>query len=120
VTPGADGRTPIRRTRSWKRDSPAYGRKCGFTCRKPSSPERCCHGKRIDVGPAAVRSEVEDRHDARVSERRRGARLAVEALAESPVSGELGNQHLEGDVAPEPPVAGAVDLSHPALAERWR
>ena len=53
----------------------------------------------------------------RVRELRRGLRLAGEARPDGVVVGELGGQHLDGDVAFEPEVAGAVDDGHPAAAD---
>ena len=38
----------------------------------------------------------------------------------SALSREVRRQHLDGDVAPEPRVARAVDLAHPARPERRR
>ena len=45
-------------------------------------------------------------------------RLALEALAELRVDGEMRRQHLDRDRALEPRVARPVDLAHPARADR--
>ena len=57
-------------------------------------------------------------HDAGVVEGRESLGLALEALQALRVRGHLGRQHLEGDLAPELRVGGAVDLPHPAGADR--
>ena len=51
-------------------------------------------------------------------ERRDGAGLALEPRQASRVAGERRGQDLDRDLAPEPRVPGAVDLAHPARAER--
>ena len=51
-------------------------------------------------------------------ERRDGVGLPVEAREAVGVVGGRVGQHLQGDLAAEPVVARAVDLSHAALAER--
>ena len=48
----------------------------------------------------------------------RGPRLLLEAAQALGIGREDGGQHLDRDVAPEPRVARAVDLAHPARAER--
>ena len=58
------------------------------------------------------------RDDARVIEGGEGLRLAPEALQPLRARGHLGRQHLERHVAPELRVGGAVDLAHPAGADR--
>ena len=59
-----------------------------------------------------------DRDDVGVVERRRRARLLLEALQAVRVLRERRRQHLDRDLAPEPRVLRPVDLSHPAGAER--
>ncbi len=63
-------------------------------------------------------ADVVDRADVRVVEGRDALRLALEARAELRVGREQRRQQLERHVAIEPRVAGAVDLAHPARAER--
>ena len=45
------------------------------------------------------------------------ARLAAEALDELLVVGVAVEQHLEGDLPPEQPVVGQVDVGHAAAAQ---
>ena len=66
----------------------------------------------------AVAADVEERADVRMLQRRDGARFALEALAQLRVGGERVGQDLDGDGAIEPRVTRAVDLAHPARAER--
>jgi hypothetical protein len=72
---------------------------------------------RQEAGRGVVLDRVQG-DDVRVVERRYGARLALEALEPLRVRGEALRQHLERDVAAEPGVARAVDLAHPARAQR--
>ena len=51
-------------------------------------------------------------------ERRGGARLVAEPGEEVGVLAVLGPQQLDGDVAVELGIAGAVDGGHPALSEQ--
>ena len=51
-------------------------------------------------------------------ERGQQPRLAFEALQSIAVGGELRWEHLDGDVAVQRGVAGAVDLAHAARSER--
>ncbi len=51
-------------------------------------------------------------------QRREQLRFALEAGQPIGIAGEEVGQDLERDVAPEPRVAGAIDLSHAAGAER--
>ena len=69
---------------------------------------------RLPVGGA----DVVDRDDVGIVERRGGARLLLEAVQPVGVGGEVGRQHLDGDVAVEAVVAGAIDLAHPAGAQQ--
>ena len=61
---------------------------------------------------AVLLADVVDVGDVRVAEGRRGARLALEALAVPLVHGQLRGQDLHGHGAVEPHVPGPVDLSH--------
>jgi hypothetical protein len=76
--------------------------------------EQLGHG----VGDAVVPAEVVDREDVRMRERGDGLGLALEARERVGVGGQLRGEDLDGDVAVELRVAGAVDLAHPAGAER--
>ena len=51
-------------------------------------------------------------------ERDDGARLLLEALDPLGVSGHLGPQQLDRDLAVKPVVTGPVHLPHPARSER--
>ena len=66
----------------------------------------------------AVRgTDVVDGDEVRVVQRRSRARLFLEALDPLGVRSDRRGQHLEGDVASEPCVTGAIDLAHPAGSE---
>jgi len=56
--------------------------------------------------------------DPRMIERRQQLRLALEAREPVAVGGERLRQQLEGHLAPELRVGGAVDLAHPTRADR--
>ncbi len=64
-----------------------------------------------------VDAEVVDREDVGVVQRAGGARLVLEAAQALRVGGEHLGQHLDGDVAVQPPVARAIHLAHPAGSE---
>ena len=66
---------------------------------------------------AVLLSGLVDGDDVRMVERGRDPRLAQEALAEALVLGELGRDHLERDLAPEPCLLGTVDRTHPPAAD---
>ena len=53
-----------------------------------------------------------NRDDVRMIERRGRLRLLHEAAATALVGDAIGGQHLDGDVAAEPWIAGAIDLAH--------
>ena len=72
---------------------------------------------RQEVDAAGLLDRV-DRDDVRVIERGDGAGLALEPLQPLRARGHLGRQHFESDVAAEPRVPRAVDLAHPARADR--
>ncbi len=65
----------------------------------------------------AVMADVVERADVRMVERRGGARLALEALERRGILRELGREELDGDLAAETRVLGAVDDTHPAFAD---
>ena len=54
----------------------------------------------------------------RVVDRGQDARLALNACAQDAVLDDAIGQHLDGDIALEPGVLGAVDLAHAARADR--
>ena len=63
-------------------------------------------------------ADVEDREDVRVRQRGDGARLLLEAAKLIGIGGTCLRDHLDRDVAAEPRIAGAVDLTHAAGTER--
>ena len=62
-------------------------------------------------------ADVVERADVRVVELRDGARLALEAGPHLGRGGQVRGQHLDGDVAAQPGVVGAIDLAHAARAD---
>ena len=66
---------------------------------------------------AVVLTDLMDRADVRMIERRRRARLAMEALHRPVVAGEILRQELERDVPAESEVLGVVDDAHPPAAK---
>ena len=70
-----------------------------------------------DERPARVLAVVVDGDDVRVVERGGGLGLLAETRGEVGVAQVLGTEQLEGDVAAEPGVVGAVDGRHPAAAK---
>ena len=56
-------------------------------------------------------------HDVRVDQPGDGLRLPLETLQAGGVVGELGGEDLQGDIAIQLGVPGAVDLAHAAPAE---
>jgi len=62
--------------------------------------------------------EAVDAGDVRMVERRQRAGLALESGEPVGIRCELGRQRLDGHVASQPGVAGAVDFAHSALAEQ--
>jgi len=67
---------------------------------------------------ALILPDVVERADMGVRELRERACFAIEALTKLRIGGEPGLQHLDGDGAIEPRVAGLVDLAHAARAQR--
>jgi len=70
-----------------------------------------------DVGIAVVLAGIEDRDQVRVVEGAHGFRFLLEAPQPIGIGGGVRGQDLDGDLAPEPVVARAVDLPHPARAQ---
>ena len=58
-----------------------------------------------------------DRHDVRVRQLGRGARLAQEPLANGRIGGQVGRKRLDGDGTVELEVARQVDDAHPAATD---
>jgi hypothetical protein len=102
----------------------------------PAISENGCPGASITglMAPLAVIAMIDQLHhevigitraadvvqhaDVRMVERRDGPRLALEPRADFRAGREMLRQHLDGNVAPEPRIAGAIHLAHPAGAER--
>ena len=96
--------------------------------------ERCPMGKRAaqqrfaqrltfeqfgdDIGFIPVDAHVEHSNDVGMAERGGRSRLALEALQAGAVTGELGPENFERNVASQPAVVGAIHLAHSARAER--
>jgi hypothetical protein len=76
------------------------------------------HELHRDVGRPVGFADVVDGQDVGVVQSRGRARLLLEALAALGMAGHGGRQHLDRDVAAEPGVGRAIDLSHPAGADR--
>ncbi len=71
-----------------------------------------------EVGGAVVGADVEEGEDVGVVEGAGEAGLLLEAAEAVGVLAVLGGEDLDGDVAVEAGVAGAVDLAHPAGPDR--
>ena len=71
-----------------------------------------------DERHARIGADVVHRKNIGMVQRRGSAGFLLESMETIDVSGKRGGQHLDGDVAPEPRIVGAVDLSHSAAAQR--
>ena len=71
------------------------------------------HVRRVAVG-----ADVEDGKDVRVIELARRTRLLFESTQAVRVAGTCRMEDLDGHVAIQPRIAGAVDLAHAAAAEK--
>ncbi len=69
---------------------------------------------RDDVRSAGVKSDVVHGEDVRVVEACGGKRLLLEAPQSRGIRREPGRQDLDGDLAAQPRIAGAIDLAHGA------
>ena len=65
-------------------------------------------------GEAVHHTELVDREDARVRQRRHGARLRLEALAQRGIGCDVRRHHLDRDVAIQTRITRAIHLSHAA------
>ena len=86
-----------------------------------SRGDQLAQGRSLDQFHGHVRlgvrpTDLVDRDDVRVIQGRSGTRLPLEAVQALRVRRNLGRQHLQGDLAPEPRVPRPVHLSHPACA----
>ena len=69
-------------------------------------------------GHAADDRQLVDREDVRVRQRRDGADFGLEPAPHLGIGGDVVRHDLERDVASEPRIARAIDVPHPAGAER--
>src|SRR5262249_58732064 len=70
------------------------------------------------IEEVSLAAEVVERQDVGMRERRDRSRFVLEAPGELRVARETLRQHLDRNLASEPGVPRAVDLAHPARAER--
>jgi hypothetical protein len=71
-----------------------------------------------EVGTAVVDPEIMNREDVGVVELSRRPRFLLEAMEPPRFRCEGSRQHLDGDRAADPRVAGAIDLRKPSASER--
>ena len=83
----------------------------------PARQRLAVHVAHDEVHQPLALADGVDRDDVGMGQPGGGLRLAGEALADVLLEGELGRQHLDGDPALEPLVAGAVHHAHPAAAD---
>ena len=69
-------------------------------------------------GEPSIVADVVHGHDVGMVEHPHREGLALHPHPSLPVVGEVGRQHLDGHVAPQPRVPGAVDAAHSALADQ--
>jgi hypothetical protein len=95
---------------------------------------RLARGKRAALQPAAERlaletledhvrhssfaPDIEDSEDLRVIQGGDGTGLLLETAQSLGIAGLIRGQDLEGDVAPEPRIAGPENLAHPPCVDR--
>ena len=79
------------------------------------SPVEILQHEEVDT---VLMTDIEQRADVRMIERRDRPRLALEALAQLRVRGERRGQNFDRDDALETRIAGAIHLAHTAFAER--
>ena len=80
--------------------------------RRAASRRHQLHGDVVD----GVGADLVDRRQVRMIERRCGPRFLDEALDARRVAGQLGRQDLDGEIAAERRVTGAIDLTHASRA----
>ncbi len=61
-------------------------------------------------------TDIMQRADVRMSEFRNSLGFALQPLAQGRIRGQICRQNLDGYISPQPCVAGAIHLSHPARA----
>src|SRR5260370_9872488 len=72
-----------------------------------------------EVGTAVVDPEIMNREDVGVVELSRGPGFLLEAMEPPRFRGKGSRQHLDGDRAADPRVAGTIDLRKPPASERF-
>ena len=70
-----------------------------------------------DERTAVMFADIVDGANARMIQRRRGPRLALESLQSLPVAGKLFRQKLQGHAAFKPQVFALIDDTHAATAQ---
>ena len=73
------------------------------------------HDEKVDT---VVLPDIVKRADVWMVQARHRPRLALEALAQCRIFGEMLGKNFDGDAAPEPRVTRLVDFAHPARPER--
>lgn len=81
-------------------------------CREPLAQGHAVHELHRDEAHSLLFADLVDGDDAGVVQGRGGAGLALEAAQALGAGGDLAGQHLDGGLAPELQVAGAIDLPH--------
>ena len=71
-----------------------------------------------DEQHSGVLADIEDADDIRMRQRRDGPRLAVETRGHQRIAGDMRRQHLDRYLPVQAGIARAIDLPHPARAER--
>ena len=71
-----------------------------------------------ETADAGILDDAVDRRDVGVAERRQQPRLTLEPRDPIGAAGDLGRKDLDGDVAAEPRVVGAIDLAHAAAPQQ--
>ena len=89
-----------------------------FSRRQEFAKRLSVHELHRDVGRPVGFADVVDGQDVGVVQGRGRARFLLEALAAFGMAGHRGRQNLDRDVAAEPGIGRAIDLSHPAGADR--
>ena len=79
------------------------------------------HGQKVDallIGACRGFFNREDGDDVRVVDRGERFRLASEAVEPRAIACDVGRQHFDGHIAPQPRIARAIDLAHAAGAQQ--
>jgi hypothetical protein len=68
---------------------------------------------RDGVMDAVLAAEIEDGQDVRMRQRRDRTRLAIKTIERNLVLLEMRRQHLDRNIAMQPRILGAINLTHP-------